>query len=407
MQSALVCAKLLNFIFLALLVFYFFKISGELKWSMNTELIAFSFCFFNFPVLKLFGYYPLLCDCPALLLSYMGVYYYLKRNLWCMGGVGLLAMLTWPFLCVILFILALFPRDKVVCNSKHGSGFSICIRCLYVLFVTFIYFIPIIVYKFGSSALEVFTFVRPPVNMAFFYLAIVSTMCFYAISAREFDVNWRQIFEKILDKSFLGKFICFSAFFITLMHGIGSLGSEAQHTAFRQIVMMVRNSTSDILIFLETHFLYLGLFFLLILLLWKRIVQVVCNNYGMGYLLVLMLALFFLIDTETRKLTSFYPILLIPLMDCLQRLNLKPSVVCSIPFLCLLCSFFWFPINTPNIAMAFDDSVSTYVYFPAQRFFMFMGPWQSHQVYLIVSFVEIIIGIIIVLLWKKGFLVNR
>ena len=85
-QSALVCAKLLNFIFLALLVFYFFKISGELKWSMNTELIAFSFCFFNFPVLKLFGYYPLLCDCPALLLSYMGVYYYLKRNLWCMGG---------------------------------------------------------------------------------------------------------------------------------------------------------------------------------------------------------------------------------------------------------------------------------------------------------------------------------
>ena len=315
-------------------------------------------------------------------------------------------MLTWPFLCVILFFLALFPRDKVMYSSMRGSSISIGIRCIYVLFVPFFYFIPVIAYKLGYSALEVFGFVRPPVSMVLFYLSIVFTMIFYAISASVFEVDWSQIFDKILEKSFLWKFIFFSALFISLMHGITCLGSKEQHSIYRQIVMMARYSTSDILVFLETHFLYLGLFFLLILLLWRRIVEIVCNNYGIGYLFVLMLALFFLIEIETRKLISFYPIMLIPLMDCLQRQKLKPSVVYSIPILCLFCSFCWLPINTPDIGLAFDKPVPTYLEFPAQRYFMFFGPWQSHQVYLIVSLIEIITGIIIVLLWKKGYLVN-
>lgn len=400
-QSAVICARLLNLLFLVMLVFYFFSISDELSWNRKTEIIAFSFCFFNVPILKMFGYLPLSTDCSALLFSYMGIYYYLKRNYWWMGGTVLLSMLTWPILSIVLFILAIFPRYKVI--PVDGSGLSLAIRCIYVLYVPLVYFVPIIASKFGYFDLNVSTSVcRPPMNMVMFYLAMISTICFYIVSTRVLVVNWNSIFKHIFNKSFLMKFFFFSVLFSILLYGIISMGGNPQHTVVLQLVCMVTYSASDILIFLETPFLYLGLFFLLILLLWKKIVRVVCENYGIGYFLVLMLALFFLMDIETRKLTSFYPIMLVPLMDCLQKMNLRTTIVYFIPVVCIFCSFFWFPINTPDIGMAFNQPYSTYVEFPAQRLFMFLGPWQSHLAYLIVASIEVIIGSFLVIMSKKG-----
>jgi len=401
LQSALICAKILNFLFLALLVFYFFKIADEQKWNRNTELIAFSFCFFNFPVLKLFGYYPLLCDCPALLLSYMGVFYYLKRNYYGMGGTILLSMLTWPFLSVILFVLAVFPRSKVL----PGHGRSFFIRSLFVLYVPLIYFTPIISSKFGYFDLNVpISIFRFPFNKALLYFATISTVFFYAISTKVFAVNWNLIFKELINKVFVSKLFFWGAFFTIILYVITSMGGKAQHTFLLQIVGMPSYAVSDIFIFLETPFLYLGLFFLLIILQWGKIVKVVCENYGIGYLLVVMLGLVFLMDIETRKLTSFFPIMLIPLMHCLQSRHLKRSVACAIPLICLVSSFFWFPINTPDIGMAFNRPISTYLEFPAQRYYMFFGPWQSHFVYLVVAFVEVVVGLFIVFLSKKGLL---
>ena len=405
-QSALICAKVLNSLFLALLVYYFLKISDRLKWNRYTELIAFSFCFLNFPVLKNLGYYPMSSDCPALLLSYMGLYYYICRNNWGMSCVAFLSLLTWPITCVIIFILALFPRDKVIVSGP--SIVSKCIKLLFVLFIPVCYFTPIALIKLGYPEFDVYMYTRYPKNNVLFYCAIVGTMIFYAISMKLVDVNWLQIFRSLFSKSYLQKIVLFLLLFVILFKGISNLGGEgAPLSVLNLFRKMIRYPTSDVLIFLETPFLYLGLFFLLIILLWGKIVDHVREKYGIGYFFVLLLALLFLMNIETRMLTSFYPIMLIPLMDVMQKMRLKTPIVYTIPVICLICSFFWFPINTQGIGTAFNGSPSSYMDFPAQRYFMFFGPWQSHQVYLIVSFVEIIIGIIIVLLWKKGFLVNR
>ena len=399
-QSALICAKVLNFLYLALLVYYFFKMSDRLKWNRYTELMAFSFCFLNFPVLKNFGYYPLSCDCPALLLSYMGLYFYISRNNWGMACVAFLSLLTWPITCVIIFILALFPRDKVVVSGP--SIVSRCIKSLFVLFVPICYFAPIALIKLGYSEYDVYMFTRYPINNVLFYCAIVATMFFYAISMKLVDVNWVQIYRSIFSKSFIQKIVLFLLLFVILFKGISNLGGEGSPLSLLgQFNMMIRYPASDVLIFLETPFLYLGIFFLLIILLWGRIVDHVREEYGIGYYFVLLLALFFLMEIETRKLTSFYPIMLIPLMDVIQKMRLKSPLVYTIPVLCLICSFFWFPINTQDIGVAFNGSLSSYMDFPAQRYFMFFGPWQSHMVYFIVFSVEIIVGSLFFYILKK------
>jgi hypothetical protein len=47
----------------------------------------------------------------------------------------------------------------------------------------------------------------------------------------------------------------------------------------------------------------------------------------------------------------------------------------------LLISRFWYRINTEEIVEAFSRPGLDYLEFPAQRYFMNFGPWQSHEMY--------------------------
>lgn len=411
-ESAILAARVMNFMLMIILVFYFFKLSTLLKWNPKTELIAFSFVFFNILVLKMIGYYPLLCDPSALVLSYCAIYYYIKKNVYAEILIGLLAMVTWPILSVVIILLMFFPRNCIKDMDENPINIyaSSVIRLFFMFFplVVFFYFSIRTYYANPGISIDLLLYQfkgRPNIGITFVSVAIIPIFYFYATSI--FKVNWISIFKSLSVKRNCAHILVSFIILVFLYWGLTKLGGDSPFSLSTQIGAFGLYPSSDILVFLETHFIYLGLFFLLIVLCWKDIVNIIRKDYGVGYYFVLMLSMIFLLDIETRKLIAFYPIMLIPLMSFLQKLNLKWSVVILISIFCLISSFFWYQINTPEIIDAFNQDYHTYYRYPAQRYYQFLGPWQCHEVYWITIYFELMLGLLIVTLYKKGLLTNK
>lgn len=412
-ETAILSARVFNILCMVLLLMFFFKMSNLLKWSQTTEAIAFSFVFFNFPILKYFGYYPISCDPLAYLLSYAAIYYYLTKNNVANMIVGLLALMTWPILTIVIFILMIMPRNEV---NKVEKAQKKEYKIVTFLRGAVIFAIPILGILYALAGwffhrdkglvmfVHYFCGFRGYFHPIFPIIAWAAFVFFNYVSTRVMVVDWVKIFKNVLTKKTILNGLAFGLLIIVAYLFLNKLGGEAIHSSIKQLVIQWQYPVTDILIFLETHFIYLGLFFVLTILLWNRIAEYVCKNFGVGYYFVIIMSLLFITEIETRKLVSFFPVILIPMMACFQDLSLKKWVVFLIPMFCLLTSFFWFNINTPDIAEAFNKSYSTYTQFPAQRYYMFFGPWQSHIVYMITAVVEIIVVTVIVRLHKKGLL---
>ena len=309
-ENAILAARIMNFVLIMILVFYFFKISTFLKWNPKTELIAFSFCFFNIYVLKISGYYPILCDSAALTLSYAAIYYYLTRNYVAELLIGLLSMVTWPILCIIIILLVTFPRDSVCETDRNKFNFFISsfIRIFYMFFslVLLIYFSVRTYYANPGISIDLLFYqFKGSVNIGITIVATAMVPVFFYYFTSVLKVNWKDIFRATLEKkNIIQIFVGFFLFLIAYV-GLSNLGGESNFSVGYHTAALGLLPTTDILIFLETHFLYVGIFFLLILLCWKDVVGVIRNEYGIGYFLVKMFMMVCKIDIETRKLISF------------------------------------------------------------------------------------------------------
>lgn len=407
--SAVIGCCVLNFICILLTVLYFFKISGNRKWNPTTETIAFAICFFNVPILKVFGYYSMLTDCPAYLLSYMTIYYFLTNNKTMEVIVGVMAMVTWPILALVIWILAFFPRTEVFVlkpEDRISSIISSFVRLAYTLWLPLLFFAISAAFYYKHPELPFLEWFnhRHPLNYYHAIISIFATAGLFFIASKAFKLEWKNVFAIIFQRRNL--IILISSFigFVIVYKLSKYYGGKSSFSPLGQVIALQEYPASDILVVLETHFLFLGLFFLMIVLLWKDYVKEVCKEYGIGFLLAVMLGLVFVTEIETRKLISFYPVFMIPLMGVLDKKDFKNWVPIAFVAISLALSFFWWKINVSGIEESFIARIDNYRAFPAQRYFMFMGPWQCRMVYMITLATEVVIGAVIIYLDKKQLL---
>ena len=134
---------------------------------------------------------------------------------------------------------------------------------------------------------------------------------------------------------------------------------------------------------------------------WKEICKLT-KQFGLGYYLLTLLALLFLSDIETRKVICFYLLLQIPLLCLLDKVKISKSMVLIVLLIQLVGSFFWMPVNVAGISQSFESyQVGVYMQWPAQRYYMFQGPWQSHEVYGIALLVELVL-VFLLYRWNKS-----
>ena len=89
----------------------------------------------------------------------------------------------------------------------------------------------------------------------------------------------------------------------------------------------------------------------------------------------------------------FLPIIIIPTIEYNDTLMLRKWVAPIYAVLSILLSHIWFPINVDGIENAFqDESFMGLSNFPAQRFFMCSGIWQSDDMYVVFMLITIVFG---------------
>lgn len=406
-DNALKGCCVFNLLCILISVAYFFKLSSFFKWSKTVEIIGFSACFFNVPILKIAGYSPFLTDYAAFLLSIMAFYYFFKRDYLKLCITGIIAVFAWPLLSAMVLVMAVFPKNEV---KPYVSVDGLSLVFNYAIRLFFIFWIPlsfVVYFIFCSKAHPDWginmIFPRVPINYLFVVFAGLFVVFFYYKATNVVNINWRDELKQLFAiKRFLIILTSFVVFFI-LYYLSQYLGGPATYSSLGQIKVMFRYPLSDIAIFIESHFVYLGVFFVLLIIYWKDIFHE-SMKYGIGLLSLLLLGCLFLSEIETRKLISFYPIGLVLLMNVLNDKQLKSWVPYVFVFVSLPLSFFWFPINVDGIEQAFIEATQKDIFtgYPEQRYFMFMGPWQSHTVAYVSLFVEIVFIIVIKTLIKKG-----
>ena len=393
-ENAMTVTIVMNQIVVLLCMLAFFRIADRQRWRWQTELMAFSSTFFTVAVLKLWGYYPFLTDELALLLSLLSCHhYYAGKRAWLFVD-GLLAMLTWPMLSLVVLLLLLFPmpvagQGKTESNDCQTQNrywqrlmqvaFTLWYPLLFILFVLYKHHV-----HPGIAFSDMFT-LRPSPGLVVSVVAVLATAAFYFVATRwlTFDVshlrkvlfNWKRLFIVVLAAVAFG-------LVYKLMEWKSAPGVFSVEQEFGQMAQL---PASDILILLESPFIYWGPFFILLIVCWPSVSRQVCRNETVGMLFVVLLGLAFLVDIETRKHISFFPFLLVMVMNCVDNLRLRRWVAPAFAVMSLMMSAWWLKINVAGMQEAMGSySIEQYLCFPAQRFFMFLGPWQSHSVYLVV-----------------------
>lgn len=408
--SVLWACVLMNVLLVALSVVFLFRLSALRRWRAHTEVIAFSLMFFNVGVAKLFGYEPITTDALALLLSLMAAYYFFAGKTWLLCLTGFVALMAWPVLAVVVWLLVALPRDGVGCYGadvrmpRLDGWLNGLVRGFLVLWIP-VAFALFVVYKFRVhpelTFPELFV-LRPAHGLGLVLASMLSVCVFYGMATAGMRVAWTEVLRRVLQRRQLVRMAVCSVVFVVGYEATQYFGGPAIFSAAQQLTQMVHPPVTDILVFLETPFAYQGIFILLILFLWSDIRREV-YGYGIGYFAVMLLGMLFLMDIETRKLVMLYPFFLVPLMACIDRMRLRAWVPAACVVVCLLLSCCWYTINIPTLgaALAADD-MEVFLQYPAQRYFIFQGPWQSRGSYFLVGTVELLTAAAFVWCHRRG-----
>lgn len=412
---AMASGFLFNALALLLSVVFFFRISNLKQWKITTEMLGFSFLFFSYPVLKMVGYYPLLSDMFGMTIGIMLCYYFLADRKWALITIGLLGAFIWPTTPVVAFALAFFPRKPLpVANSEIHSNKWI-LRILYL----FIALIPLLILsgtilQYHGHIMPAFRGVCPLTIPTAKWIIPISCICsclyyYYLVS------SFRVSFGDTIKDNFTGKstWINYGCFLLCMIVTTGlykflANSNPGALTTTQTLQCITLTSMTDPFVFVENHFIYYGVGFLLVLLVWKDVAKVVMNQ-GMGYLFAVAIWVLFSIRPEARVSIMYYLFPLMALLMYLNTINIRSYAVGIAAIFSLLWSRFWYHINVPGIELHMvDENYDNFVDFPSQRYFMSQGHWQSHEMYALFMAITIVC---LLVLWvgkrKKWYVVEN
>lgn len=401
-EVAMASGIIYNAIALLLAVLFFFRISNLKRWKLETEVLGFSFLFYTYPVLKMMGYYPVLSDMFGLTIGIMLCYYFWADKKWALVLCGLAGAFIWPTTPIVAFALAFFPRKTLPIAGVDTKGNAEALNILYVVAALLPFMILVFsVLQEGGHIMPAMRNATPLTMPVGRWIIPITCMCscayYYYIVSR-----FRVSLGDMLKENFTGKKIWVNyglfVLFLLLTSGVSRFLANSEPgalTTTQTLQCIALTSMTDPFVFVESHFIYFGIGYLLVLLLWRDTAKVIMQQ-GLGYLFVVAMWVLFSIRPEARVSIMFY---VFPLMALLMYLDTKEirSYMAGVCAGCMLVlSRFWYRINVAGIEQAMaDENYDHFVDFPAQRHFMSQGHWQSHEMYAVWMAVTIVVGVVL------------
>ena len=410
-HNALIAGGVLNVLALVLAIFFFFRISNMKKLKESTEVIAFASLFYSYALLKIPGYYILLSDTFGFLWGMMMLYLFLANKRWWLLFVAILGAVNWPGVTTICgLILAFVPRKEL----KIQSSLYKWDKAAYYMVLSGIALLPFLYQLLAIITppihyVNMFTFDgRPETSLWYFGIGVLCACAYLCYVLHPFTLSISQIWREYNSKQLWGGLglivLCYVGVkYILRLLANSESGALDNFSLFKGVI---ESCATDPLCFIESFFCYFGPVVLIVLLLWNKTAKYIAVK-GLGFFFVIALAIFFSLRPEARVSIMFVPFMVLPCMEYIDTRNLKSWVVPVYIVVSLFLSHVWFPINIEGMEAAFgEETFANLSSFPAQRYFMCTGHWQSHEMYALWMFVTIIIGGILYVGMRKKWFIN-
>jgi len=374
-------------------------ITKELKITLRGCWLGFIALFCNFAVLKFYPYVMLSTDPYAFALGITMIYLYLRKSVWLLALTTIIGAFTWPTIVYIGTLLILFPKDEedYPVDSKKAPLYLNYLVAIIAVVLVLIEMLKI--HKgFVNGKMYLFGVFRvggtKPI-MPIIFLSIGASLYYIFISltrlldnAKCFD--YKYFFRKI---NLLRIVVAFVMFF-ALKYAVHIL---AKTHNFFEVKYVIRSTFMLSVIqpatFLISHVVYFGPIVLLFYFLWKPICKMI-NSCGIGLMLCIFIVIFLGLNSETRTLTNFYPMIIPFLVKVTDTLNWKKSYYWSMGILSVLTSKMWLTMHYTGWDWVIDK-------FPTQTYYMNFGPWMSHQMYVVQGSIIIFLSAVFYILLIK------
>lgn len=392
---------LIAFLLLTVAVFYYHKLAVFCNWSLSLKITGFILLFFQFGILKYYGYYPVLTDHFIFSISIITAYYFTTRNLPVLVVLGIIASFTWPssllIYCLLLINTTIKEEQSIHFTKWQTRLFELVkIGFAFIPPILFVYFIRRYNLWVGRSFLHadwIFAIFKP-YNFMVAVLSVAATGVYYYLIIKpvnlQFLVNFFKSFFQTTLKQILSIIIlvgCVVSIKYFLTRGNQEIPFPTIEDVFRELMFKPAVSPFNFLVY---HFWFLGFLVLFVIHAYRSFFNETVK-LGNGYVLLIFYALIFVTGAQSRQLINMLPFFLLPVLNIIKnRSVLQVKALILLGILALVVSRFWFPIELNEHYLKEGDTA-------AEKYPMFIGPWISDQFYIILS----ITGIVIYFIWRK------
>lgn len=395
--------ELYNILVAGLIIVYWHRTAQILKLNNAASWIGYMGLFFNFATLKYDTYVPFTYDRTALLVGMMSVYYHLAGRNGLLFITGLISLAVWPTAIFCNLVLLLIPSDTRLSTDGNrivsmlwalGCSVAFAGLCVYIIYVKQI--------NMGYMVAPVMTSLLPvSIVVISAYVAITQYQTARVLSA---DGVGLLKFAGVLLSRRLSLIYAATLIvaYLMLTKGLGTQGNDHLNTN-TFLVNVVFGAVARPLQALVSHSNYYGLPVVIAVVYWPQVGAAVRQlGLGIGGLFVLLLLLS--VNSETRQMANLLPILTVVTARVAGSLKISNRSIFISLFICLLQSKFWLRINQfdPTFGQLNDQyplgnspGVEYVWNSPFQAYLMNIGPWTSHQFWLLQMFILLLMVIIV------------
>ncbi len=372
------------------------RLSGFPGW---VSWLGFLFLFCNYAMLRAPYFDAVMTDYFGFFLAMLSLESYLRGRTAMLAACTVAGAFTWPILFVVNGAMLVMPVRRTEAELEAAPVpdaarvvdrlARAAVVCAFIaLAIHYIYFDPI-PFPYGAEQIA-----RPllPASMvcALVYVIWVARCVSFVPLARKSNFDMRGaaiLLLSILMYSLVREYL------VRASGNDTALNSPAMMLQFISTQSLVRPGS-----FVVAHVAYWGAWVLLFVM-WLKPVLEASRRQPAIYFLVAACSVFF-IFTESRWNTCFMPVAVYAFCNLLARGRAPPaSVLAALLLVTLIGSRFWLPMSR---AGAFDALLQ----FPAQWYFMNIGPWMGWGGYWF-NFAQVLVCAAILLACRKAFSAMR
>ncbi len=368
-------------IYLAIGVYWYFRIAKKLRAKTPLLTLGFILLFFNYAWLKEIWYHPFSPDLAAFAFGMGQVNYFLRYEKFKLGMVSVIGAFISPLLLISGLFMLFLPGDKLPLfeGERPKSAVPVLVAIIALFLGSMLGWG---VWSWGQ---------KPIIDQLIHIISLFALGVLIILLGKNNPINWKESWIQLRKRAKADKLnkgimsLAGSVFLLFLLSGNNEV--VAPGSTIVQLGNGVFRYPLDFLIGLILQWGILGILTILYL---KRFLQEL-GKLGWSVVIILSLGLMFSMLMKPLALSAWIPLWTIILLKALKRYRWSNKDLIVLGITAIIISLAWLPVNTPELSTWLLSRTGELNSFAVQK-------WAIHETRYISVLSYIIVGLLVFLI---------